>query len=128
MRPAFEPGWEAAENAMSGGHNDTDDDDGLWPDYERTAVDFTEPSVYFDAAEGGEGDDMSEESKTLYVQQQTTMELVAFRNAIEIELRKRESDLARDLQAVKHAIAGTKARATRRDKGTTRTAKQEQAA
>lgn len=71
-----------------------------------------------DAADGGEeDDDYMERSQESFVSNQTTLELVSLRNAIEIELKRRKDDLAKDLQAVEHALNGTKPRARRSDAG-----------
>lgn len=90
----------------------------------------------FDAADGGEeNDDMMDPDKMMepkrvewsqsaFVNERSTLELVSLRNAIEIELKRRKDDLSKDLQAVEHALAGTKPRARRSDAGRPRAAKE----
>lgn len=90
-------------------------------------IDLFEPCVKCKplAANGGEeNDDYMERSQENFVSNQTTLELVSLRNAIEIELKRRKDDLAKDLQAVEHALNGTKPRARRSDAGKPRAPKE----
>lgn len=83
------------------------------------------------AADGGEGDDMSEDNSDVLfggfvkpLKECSPISLVSMRNAIDTELKQRRELLAKELAATEHALNGTRPRATRRDKGTTRAPKE----
>src|ERR1700759_4036591 len=87
------------------------------------------------AANGGEENDMDPDklmerqnpfsmTQAEFVSKQTTLELVALRNAVEIELKRRHDSLQSELKAVQHAVSGTKPRARRSDAGKPRAAKE----
>jgi hypothetical protein len=83
------------------------------------------------AANGGEGDDMSEDNSDVLfggfvkpLKECSPISLVSMRNAIDTELKQRRELLAKELAATEHALNGTRPRATRRDKGTTRAPKE----
>lgn len=80
------------------------------------------------AADGGEGDDMQDMDKKDYgfdgfalpIDDYAPHALVSMRNAIDANLKRRREELKKELEATEHALNGTRPRATRRDKGTTR--------
>lgn len=85
------------------------------------------------AADGGEGDDMQDPDKMLEhkkdygfdgfalpIDDYAPHALVSMRNAIDANLKRRREELKKELEATEHALNGTRPRATRRDKGTTR--------
>jgi hypothetical protein len=81
-----------------------------------------------DAADGGEeNDDMEHDPDdtgfNLPLHKYPPMGLVSMRNAIDLELKQRRDALAKELAATEHALNGTRPRATRRDKGSTRAQK-----
>jgi hypothetical protein len=160
MRPAFEPGYEAQE-ALNHEHEreqheaELEDErefiaqelafanewssaeleaKGPYPDDEVTAVDDTDATAYFDAADGGEGkgEDMEHDpDDTGFAQplhKYPPMGLVSMRNAIDLELKSRRDALAKELAATEHALNGTKPRARRSDAGKPRAPKGEVAA
>lgn len=91
-----------------------------WDDDEVTAVESY-------AADGCEGETMTEDSHEGFeapLREFTPSALVSMRNAIDHELKSRREALKRELDATEHALNGTKPRATRSDKGTTRDRKE----